>query len=468
MALIKCTECGHMISNFAEKCPQCGCPVPKDSAPDSVGTQNPESPLLRDTAAAEQAAAKMCPAEALKKICPNKKTRKLLMIAAGCVVLLAVVIGIYSAANRLTPEENAQVQQVYSQIQNIGEVGLSSNTRITAAENSFEALSTKCKRHVKNRELLAESRKQYDALRAEQVTSAIDQIGEVTLNSTSLIANANHQYSDLTAAQKKLVKNEAVLEKAQTTLDGLQVEQCAAQIDAIGTVSLESKKAITEATNLYDLLSDAQKSRVANSETLQSAYARLQELTLERCMALIDAIGTVSLDSSDAISAAESAYSDLNPDYKTKVSNYSVLEEAGKTYAQMKSDQKEADRISELRNTIRVSSVWCDSPDYAGGVDVYIRFTNTSSKTIKYITWKVTPYNGVGDIAASEIGNKKTTELSDTGPYAPGGGHGSELYWRAVWYNSTIKTIVLNEISIEYTDGSTKTISGSDVSRVID
>lgn len=29
MALIKCTECGHMISDKAKKCPKCGCPAGK-------------------------------------------------------------------------------------------------------------------------------------------------------------------------------------------------------------------------------------------------------------------------------------------------------------------------------------------------------------------------------------------------------------------------------------------------------
>lgn len=27
MALIKCNECGHMISSNAHACPKCGCPV---------------------------------------------------------------------------------------------------------------------------------------------------------------------------------------------------------------------------------------------------------------------------------------------------------------------------------------------------------------------------------------------------------------------------------------------------------
>lgn len=33
MALIKCNECGHMISDRATKCPKCGCPITKGSKP---------------------------------------------------------------------------------------------------------------------------------------------------------------------------------------------------------------------------------------------------------------------------------------------------------------------------------------------------------------------------------------------------------------------------------------------------
>lgn len=101
-----------------------------------------------------------------------------------------------------------------------------------------------------------------------------------------------------------------------------------------------------------------------------------------------------------------------------------------------------------------------------GGVDAYVSFTNKSSKTIKYITWTVIPYNAVGDVVYSEIGYKSEAHLSDTGPYAQGQGHGSGWYWSCVWYNSTITSIKLSEIEIEYTDGSNKTISGNDINYV--
>ena len=42
MAIIKCTECGHDVSSFAERCPNCGCPVSiikgmsEDTNPDDI------------------------------------------------------------------------------------------------------------------------------------------------------------------------------------------------------------------------------------------------------------------------------------------------------------------------------------------------------------------------------------------------------------------------------------------------
>ena len=37
MALIKCPECGNMISNMANKCPRCGCPVRNDGMQQNGG-----------------------------------------------------------------------------------------------------------------------------------------------------------------------------------------------------------------------------------------------------------------------------------------------------------------------------------------------------------------------------------------------------------------------------------------------
>ena len=42
MALIKCKECGSMISDRATKCPKCGCPIGQNRACSECGEQIPE------------------------------------------------------------------------------------------------------------------------------------------------------------------------------------------------------------------------------------------------------------------------------------------------------------------------------------------------------------------------------------------------------------------------------------------
>lgn len=42
MALIKCNECGHEVSDKASACPNCGCPIEKTLLCDECGQAIPE------------------------------------------------------------------------------------------------------------------------------------------------------------------------------------------------------------------------------------------------------------------------------------------------------------------------------------------------------------------------------------------------------------------------------------------
>jgi len=49
MAMIKCTECGHMVSDKANTCPECGCPVSeilKEIHKKSILNENPNPPAM--------------------------------------------------------------------------------------------------------------------------------------------------------------------------------------------------------------------------------------------------------------------------------------------------------------------------------------------------------------------------------------------------------------------------------------
>lgn len=51
MALIKCAECGHMISEKAAKCPKCGCPIEYSLTPPEI-TMPPVPPIAAEETAA--------------------------------------------------------------------------------------------------------------------------------------------------------------------------------------------------------------------------------------------------------------------------------------------------------------------------------------------------------------------------------------------------------------------------------
>lgn len=135
----------------------------------------------------------------------------------------------------------------------------------------------------------------------------------------------------------------------------------------------------------------------------------------------------------------------------------------------------EAARTAEekVHGLIQIHELKVNDINSVGGVDVKIAFTNCSDKTIKYITFTVEPYNAVGDKVKCEITKDDTALLQVTGPIEAGEGSEYEYgewwgahYWNAVWYNSTIKTIKLTGIEIQYTDKKKVEISGEDLNYV--
>ena len=172
------------------------------------------------------------------------------------------------------------------------------------------------------------------------------------------------------------------------------------------------------------------------------------------------------------------------------------------------------DKLASVR--IMYTNVGINS---AGGAEPYIYWCNNSGKTIKYITFTAIPYNAVGDSVACTISGKKAVNLKITGPiemitkeydatyklvyYHDGTSSQVSSYrnddliyksleemqsrkkslyygnteipeseyiniamrdiWNPAWYNSTIKSIRITKISIEYMDGTKESISNPPV-----
>lgn len=105
-------------------------------------------------------------------------------------------------------------------------------------------------------------------------------------------------------------------------------EQVEELIDAIGDVTLDSYDDVTAARTAYDKLSDNAKTLVGNYETLtaaEEALAKAEADVISNAIKTIDAIGNVTADSKDKIKNAKDAYSAVPERLRDKVTNSILL-----------------------------------------------------------------------------------------------------------------------------------------------
>jgi len=215
--------------------------------------------------------------------------------------------------------------------------------------------------------------------------------------------------ADLTEAQNELKERETALNAAQS-----QLEKTEKELDELKNGPTSQLAAIRTAYEKEDW-----QNVVALAKTLHNKFAGYDEDIEAQEMA---AAAQKTLDEAAAKAAAEAA---------------KTIEE-------------------KVHSLIRITKLSCSSPNSAGGVGIDLLFKNMHpEKTIKYLEVTVKPKNAVGDTQYCEIRNYAYYTCEATGPYAPGKGLSASdnWWWPNAWYNSTIKTIELTGITIEYTDG---------------
>ena len=122
---------------------------------------------------------------------------------------------------------------------------------------------------------------------------------------------------------------------------------------------------------------------------------------------------------------------------------------------------REAEHIYELTHSIKITSAWLDRPNSAGGCDANVYYKNMSDKTIKYLYWEGYPMNAVGDRVGCDIRGFQTFRGKDTGPVKPG--HSGGGCWSCAWYNYSARKLVLTSIDITYMDGTSFSITSSEL-----
>ena len=113
-------------------------------------------------------------------------------------------------------------------------------------------------------------------------------------------------------------------------------EQVGELIDAIGDVTLDSYDNITAARTAYDKLSDNAKTLVGSYETLTAAEEALAQAEADAVSAATDAIdeiGNVTADSKEKIDSAKDAYSAVPERLRDKVTNAETLDKAIERFA---------------------------------------------------------------------------------------------------------------------------------------
>ena len=183
-------------------------------------------------------------------------------------------------------------------IADIGEVTLDSGAAIAEAEEAFDDLEDE------DQEKIAESAEKLEELREEY---------------EELVAQAESQ---------------------------ARVDEVAALIEAVGEVNTESEPAIVAAENAFAALSAEEQMMLGNGGAklaeLRAAFDTvvMQELA-QGVISAIDAIGTVTMESKGAIEGAKAQYNALPADAKNLVTNYAVLEAAEAEYAVVVEKEKE-------------------------------------------------------------------------------------------------------------------------------
>ena len=197
---------------------------------------------------------------------------------------------------------------------------------VRQARAAYDSLDEKQRENLEHLDQFLEAEKEYHA---QEVDALIDAIGTVTPESGNAIEAARKAYEALDQEVAARVKKLSALQDAEIEYPAQKVD---AMIDAIGTVTLDSEDAIEAAKAAYEALDQEVAARVRKLNTLEEAEKELHRVTVEHAAneidSLIEAIGTVTLESGDAIEAAKTAYASADQEVAGLVSKLPELEKA--------------------------------------------------------------------------------------------------------------------------------------------
>lgn len=159
-------------------------------------------------------------------------------------------------------------------------------------------------------------------------------------------------YDALQKKQQKKVKNYKKLTKAEKTINKKKVQAVEDAINSIGTVTVDSGDAILTAKAKYEDLPDELKSEIKSADKLTQAQATYENLCAEQVIKLIDGLGEITLESKGKLDKVEASYAALSDESKKLVTNYDKYTAANKKYGELEEAEKkrvEAERKKKFK-----------------------------------------------------------------------------------------------------------------------
>lgn len=264
------------------------------------------------------------------------------------------------------------VEAVKEKINAIGTVTVDSESAISEARAAYDVLTIRQKKAVDNYDVLVAAEAALKLAKENAaVISAVEQkisaIGEVAYNAAckAKINIARSAYDALADELKPSVSNYEILTAAEARYEELRAaaedkaiaDPVIAKINAIGEVTLESKRLIESAEAAYAALTPSQQKLVTNYQVLVDARAEYNRLlalaegnkaAADAVIEKIQSIGIVTLESGAAISEARLAYNALTGEQQSLVINYNTLVNAEKTFAALQQgalNKEAADKV---------------------------------------------------------------------------------------------------------------------------
>ncbi|MGN0813723.1 MAG: InlB B-repeat-containing protein, partial [Candidatus Coproplasma sp.] len=173
-----------------------------------------------------------------------------------------------------------KVQGVIDYIAAIGTVEYTDEckAKIELAQSAYNALGVSLQAQVTNASVLTEAADKYDELAADSVEAKIEAIGTVTEDSGKAISAARTAYDALTSSQKAKVTNYAVLTAAESAFEGFAVSSLQKSIDALPDVAtLTTEAELNSALEEYTYVQTEYEGLGEEQKALISGYSKVTD-----------------------------------------------------------------------------------------------------------------------------------------------------------------------------------------------